>query len=204
MQIQLLILQIERQLVTITAMRDRLKRRWGLGQGQRRQRRYWVRPWLSQAEHEEEDQYTRLMLTLELDDPMAYRNFIRMLEQRLGPEIQRERTWMRDPLSPGLKLVVTLRHLVSGDSYPTLQFAFRVARSTINKLVPKVCDAIIRAYRDEVMTCSTSAEDWLKSSLFSIGGGTPHMPWVPWMESTFPSDVNEGVAASTTTTRAST
>ena len=131
MQIQLLILQMERQLVIITAMIDWLRRRWGLRPGHRRQRRCWVRPWLSQAEHKEEGQYTRLMPTLELVDPMAYRNFIRMppelfqeLEQRLGPEMQR--TWMRDPLSPGLKLAVTLRHLASGDSYSTLQFAFRV------------------------------------------------------------------------------
>ena len=38
MQIQLLILQIEKQLVIITAMIDRLRRRWGLQQGQRRPR----------------------------------------------------------------------------------------------------------------------------------------------------------------------
>ena len=130
MQIQLLILQMERQLVIITAMIDRL-RRWGLRRGQRRHKRYWVRPWLSQAQREEEGQYTRLMPMLELDDPMGYRNFIRMppelfqeLEQRLSPEIQRKRIWMRDPLSPGLKLAVTLRPLANGDSYPTLQYAF--------------------------------------------------------------------------------
>ena len=52
-QIQLLILQMERQLVIITAMIDRLRRRWGL---QRRHRRYWVRQWLSQAECKEEGQ----------------------------------------------------------------------------------------------------------------------------------------------------
>ena len=69
---------------------------------------------------------------------------------------------MRDPLSPELKLAVTLRHLASGDSYPTLQFSFRVARLTINRFVPEVCDAIIRAYRDEVMTCPTSPVDWLE------------------------------------------
>ena len=69
---------------------------------------------------------------------------------------------MREPLSPGLKLAVTLRHLASGDNYPTLQYAFRVARSTINKYVPEVCNTIIRAYRDEVMTCPTSPEDWLE------------------------------------------
>ena len=102
MQIQFLILQMERQLVIITAMIDRLRRRWGLQRGQRRPRRYWVRPWLSQSECEEEGQYTRLMPMLELHDPMGYRNFIRMppelfqeLEQRFGPEIQKERTRMR-------------------------------------------------------------------------------------------------------------
>ena len=72
MQLQLLILQMERQLVIITAMIDRLRRRWGLQRGQRRQRRYYVRPWLSQTQCEEEGQYTRLMPTLELDDPMVY------------------------------------------------------------------------------------------------------------------------------------
>ena len=147
------------------------------------------------------------MPMLELDDPMAYRNFIRMppelfqeLEQRLGPEIQKDRTWMRDPQCPGLKLAVTLRHLASGDSYPTLQYAFRVARSTINRFVPEVCNTIIRAYQNEVMTCPTSPK---RSSPFFIGGGTSHIPWMPWMESTFQSDVHDEVAASTTTTRAS-
>ena len=124
------------------------------------------------------------MLMLKLNDPMAYRNFIRMppelfheLEQRLGPEIQRERTWMKDPLSPGLKLAVTLRHLASADSYSTLQFAFRVARSTINKFVPENCDAIIRAYQDYVMTCPTSPEDWLEvESVFCRRWNIPHAP----------------------------
>ena len=119
---------------------------------------------------------------LELDDPMAYQNFIRMppelfqeLKQRLGPEIQRERTRMRDPGSPRLKLAVTLRHLASGDSFPTLQYAFTVARSTINKFVQEVCDAIIRAYRDEMMTCPTSPEDWLEfESIFRRRWNIPH------------------------------
>ena len=161
-------------------MIDRLRRRSGLRRGQRR---HWFRPWLSQAECEEEGQYTRLMPTLELNDPMAYRNFIWMppelfqeLDQRLSPEIQREKTWMRDPLSPGLKLAITLRHLASGDSYPTLQFAFRVVRSTINKFVPEVCDSIIRAYQDEVMTCPTSPEDWLEvESVFRRRWNIPHV-----------------------------
>ena len=142
---------------------------------------------------------------------MAYQNFIRIppelfqeLEQRLTPEHQTERTWMMEPLSPGLKLAVTLRHLANRDSYPTMKYAFRVARLTINKFVPEACDAIIRAYQDEVMMCPTSPEDWLEiKSVFCQRWNIP-MPWVPWMESPSQSDVQDRVAASTTTTRAST
>ena len=59
----------------------------------------------------------------------------------------------------GPKLAVTLRHLATGDSYTTLQYAFRVASLTINKFVPEVCDTITRAYRDQVMWCPTLPED---------------------------------------------
>ena len=106
------------------------------------------------------------MPKLELDDPMVYQNFIRKppklfheLEQRLLSSRGREPGW--EPMSPGLKLAVTLRHLATGDSYTTLQYAFRVASSTINKFVA-VCDTMIRAYRDQVMRCPTIPEDWLQ------------------------------------------
>ena len=90
-----------------------------------------------------------------LDDPMVYRNFIQMppelyqeLEQRITAEFQRDRTLMRDTVSPGVKLAVNLRHLATGDSYTILQYAFRVASPTIKKFVPEVCDAITMAYRE--------------------------------------------------------
>ena len=57
-----------------------------------------------------------------------------VLEQRIIAEFQRDRTLMRDPVSPGVKLAVTLRHLATGDSYTTLQYAFRVASATIESL----------------------------------------------------------------------
>ena len=82
---------------------------------------------------------------------------------------------MRDPVSSGVKLAVTLTHLVTGDSYITLQYAFRVACLTIEKFVPKVCDAITRAYRDQVMQCPTLPEDWLLvESVFRQRCNFPH------------------------------
>ena len=97
------------------------------------------RPWLTRAEFEE-GQYSRSMPRLHLDDPMAYRNFIppelyQELGQKITVELQRDRTLMRDPVKPGVKLAVTLRHLTIGDSYITLQYVFRVA---IEKFVPEV------------------------------------------------------------------
>ena len=149
------------QLLIISAMIDRLRSRWGLPViRQRRHRRSRFRPWPTWAELEEEGQYSRPMPMHHLDDPMAYRNFIQMLpelcqelEQRITAEFQRDRTLMRDPVSPGVKLAVALRH-----SDTTLQYAFRV---TIEQFVSEVCDAITRAYQGQVMQCPTLPENWL-------------------------------------------
>ena len=67
------------------------------------------------------------------------------LEQRITVEFQRDRTLMRDPVSPGVKLAVTLRPLGTGDNYTTLHYAFRVASSTIEKFVPEVCYVLVLA-----------------------------------------------------------
>ena len=146
---------MERQLLIISAMIDRLKSRWSLPGGlpvirQRRHRRYRHRPWLTQADLKG-GQHSRPMTRLHLDDPMAYRYFIQMppelyqeLEQRITAEFQRDRSLMRDPVSPGVKLAVTLRHLATGDSYATLQYTFRVASPTIEKFVPALWPIEIR------------------------------------------------------------
>ena len=126
------LLEMERQLPIISAMIERMRSRWGLPRGLPviRQRRHRFRPWLTWAELDEEGRYTTLMPGL---------------EQKITAELQRDGTLMRDPVSPGVKLAVTLRHLATGDSYTTLQYAFRVASLTINKFVPETCDTITRS-----------------------------------------------------------
>ena len=105
-QLQLLLLEMERQLLLISAMIDWLRSRWGLPViRQRRHRRYGFMPWLTRAELNKEGQYIRPIPRLHLDDPMAYRNFIQMppelyqeLEQRITAEFKRDST-LRDPVS---------------------------------------------------------------------------------------------------------
>ena len=83
-----------------------------------------------------------------MEDQQSFFNFLRMppemydeLLNRVGPRIRRVDTRLRKALEPGFKLAIAIRHLVSGDKYPTLQYDFRVARNTISVFVPEVCQA---------------------------------------------------------------
>ena len=82
------------------------------------------------------------------------------LLNRVGPRIRRVDTCLRKALEPGLKLAITIRHLASGEKYPTLQYDFRVARNTISVFVPEVCQAIVDEYKHEARSCPTTQDEW--------------------------------------------
>ncbi|XP_063442822.1 putative nuclease HARBI1 [Mytilus trossulus] len=134
---------------------------------QRRPRTWWVRPWLTQERRLMFGHYDRLMQELRMEDQQSFFNFLRMppemfdeILNRVGPRIQRRDTRLRKALEPGLKLAVTIRHLSSGDKYPTLQYDFRVARNTISMFVPEVCQAIVDEYKVEAISCPTTQREW--------------------------------------------
>jgi hypothetical protein len=125
-------------------------------------RRFWVRPWLERRPLL--GQYDRLLKELHDEDPLSYKNFLRLepdmfqeILLRIGPKIQKD-TFFRRALDPGMKLAITLRYLATGDSYKSLVYGFRVASNTISILIPEVCEAIIEAYAAEVVDCPTSPE----------------------------------------------
>ena len=134
------------------------------GNGKRRKerkqkpRRFLVNLWLSQRERLDHSHYYQLMETLRSNDTDHYKNFTRLepalfdeLLQRIHHRISRQRAWYRDPLDPGLKLAVILRHLATGNSYTDLAYAFRVPNNSISKFVPEVCQAILDEYLEEVV-----------------------------------------------------
>ncbi|XP_060561418.1 uncharacterized protein LOC132721174 [Ruditapes philippinarum] len=90
-------------------------------------------------------------MTLEMFDELL---------QRLAPRLQKSDTNWRKALDPGLKLAVTLRHLEAGDSYPSLSYDFRVARTTISLFIPEVCEAIVQTYSEEVIPIPNTPEEW--------------------------------------------
>ncbi|KAK9736329.1 hypothetical protein QE152_g12602 [Popillia japonica] len=80
---------------------------------------------------------------------MSLEDFERRILQ-IGPKIQRMDTNMREAITVRERLAVTLRFLATGDSYTSLQYLFRISKSTISKIVPEVCDALIQSLQEYV------------------------------------------------------
>ena len=118
----------------------------------------WVMPWLMQRE--ERGCYRTLLDELITTDIPSYWNFTRMepaffdlIEKIITPHLKKSETNFRKPLQVGLKLAVTLRHLSTGESYTSLQYQWRVGKTTIVNL-PKVCKAILRQFQKEYLIWS--------------------------------------------------
>ena len=100
----------------------------------------WILPWIRQRE--ERGCYRTLLDELITSDIPGYRNFT-----RITPHLRKLVTSFRHPLEVGLKLAVTLRPLSTGESYTSLQYHWRVGRSTICKFAPQVCQAILKEFQ---------------------------------------------------------
>ena len=129
-------------------------------------------PWILQSEVR--GCYRTPLDELITTDIPGYRNFTRMepayldlIEERITTpptphHLRRRITNFRKPLEVGLKLAVTLRHLSTGERYTSLQYQWRVGKTTICKFVPQVCKAILKEFQQEYLVCPTDPEDWKK------------------------------------------
>ena len=128
-------------------------------------RNIWVRQWI--CRRPDLGLYHRLMVELRREDPKAFKNFMRMppnmfdeIVERLTPSITKTTTKWRDPLEPGLKVAITLRHLAAGTKYKEMQYAWRVPANSISIVVREVCVAIIAMYRKEQLKVPKNASEW--------------------------------------------
>jgi hypothetical protein len=71
------------------------------------------------------------------------------LYEKVAPRITHRVTPMRQPISAGHRLAITLRFLATGDSYQSQMFGFRVADNTICGIVPETCSAIYEVLADD-------------------------------------------------------
>ena len=96
----------------------------------------WVLPWIMQRE--ERDCYRTLLDKLITTDIQGYRNFTRMepaFFYLINLHLRKSVTNFGKQLEVSFKLAVTLRHLSTGESYTSLQYHWRVGRTTICKFV---------------------------------------------------------------------
>lgn len=84
------------------------------------------------------------------------------LLNKVSPLIRKKDTWMRCSIPPKICLSVTLRFLATGESYASLEFQYRISRSTLSSLIPNVCDAIYKVLKEEYLKCPATREEWLQ------------------------------------------
>lgn len=83
---------------------------------------------------------------------------------RVAPFITKQTTNYREPISPGERLSITLRHLATGESHISLSLQFRVGRATVSKLIPEVCHYIYQVLSEEFVQTPKTPEEWLANA----------------------------------------
>lgn len=127
-------------------------------------------------------QYKLLMQNLQLHDPKAFRNYIRMcpemfyyLVSRLEGRLKKQRTHFKEPLSPGHRLALALRYFAGGDMYMSLEYSWFIAHNTISVVVKEVAEAIIAEFGEEYLSPPSTPEGWKKiSDHFQSRWNFPH------------------------------
>ena len=137
-------------------------------QRRRQQRSYWFRPILLRREQNEED-YT-LVREMQVSDPAAHHRYFRTsvkdfdeILAQVSDTIQKQPPNIRDPISPGERLAVTLRSLAAGGTMKSIAESFRIGYATIRKIVPEVSDAIWSELGPKVMTFTSLSHPHLAS-----------------------------------------
>ena len=72
---------------------------------------------------------------------MSLGNF-EMLLSWIGPKINKVTTKIREPISVGQRLCITLRYLVTGNAHVTISTSYRMSPTTAGRIVKETCAVI--------------------------------------------------------------
>ncbi len=133
----------------------------------RRRRTCWTVTWLTFEQRITYGMYHQLMHELERNHVPGFVRLMRMepamfreMERRLYDALVRDDTIMRNSISPGERLAVTIRYLATGETFRSLSFSFRIAHNTISGIIPQVCEALINEFGPEVMPQEITVDDY--------------------------------------------
>ena len=159
-----------RRLLLLLLLRRRRQRR-----ARRQQKRMWVRQIFQTRSTRGE--YHPLIAEMRLGDHESFYKYFHMTPQRfthllsmVGPCITRQDTNFRQAISPGERLAITMRYLVTGDSMQTISFTYRVGHSTISGIIDSTCEALWNVLLSEYMQRPSTPAEWRR-----IGEGFEHI-----------------------------
>lgn len=87
-----------------------------------------------------------------------------VLLERVRPAIEKQDTVMRQAIPAKIRLMVTLTYLTSGANFHVMEDLYRIAHSTISKIVPEVCKAIWNSLSVDYVKCPTTPEEWMEKA----------------------------------------
>lgn len=124
-----------------------------INRNQRRKGRIWVNHWIRRRNGLGAS--NTLLRELALEDVNLYKNHLRMLPEKfeelltlVEEKLKKRDTMMRTAIPPRLKLEMVLRYLATGDSFMSLQYLYRVPKSTFCQFLPVVLKAIYEALKE--------------------------------------------------------
>ncbi len=137
-------------------------------------RKYWVCK--IYQDRREKGEYHLLVKELRIHDREYFFRCFRMspilfeeLLSKIAPHIVKEQTRLRDPISAGERLCVTLRYLVTGDAHVTIGASYRMSPSIIGQIIPEICTAIWDVLSKDYIKVPTSEEEvFLRDGIFLI------------------------------------
>lgn len=98
-----------------------------------------------------------MLLDLAKEPSGKFENFCRMsaedfehLLNKIGPNISKRDTNMRQAIPAKDRLAVTLRFLATGDSFTSLGYLFKISHQSISNIIPDVCKALTEALKEEI------------------------------------------------------
>lgn len=130
-------------------------------------RKVWARRWL--LRRQEKGAFYTIFQELALEDSGCFREFMRMpyakfseLANVVSQSIRKQNTTMRMAIPARERLALTLRFLVTGESFQSLSFQFRIGKTTVGDVVQEVCEAIYYALAEEFLQTPNQEYKWKK------------------------------------------
>ncbi|XP_062239062.1 uncharacterized protein LOC133948982 [Platichthys flesus] len=134
------------------------------GRREKKKKRVWVKEW---SGGRVQPGLSLLQRELETQEQSGFRKLLRMTAEEFDlllamvePLITKQNTKMRLAISPRERLSLTLRFLVTGETFKSLRLQYRIGTSTISQIIMETCAALHRVMKKDFLKTPSTAAEW--------------------------------------------